>query len=185
MSPRLGNRRERAATVGLIGLLLGLGLSSGAAAGPQGRGSVRLDVPPVAQEKGLCGAASLVMVFKYWGREISQYAIAAAVGHEAGKGLRGEELRDFCEQAGFSAFLFKGELEAVKGHLRKGRPVVVAIRPRLAKLHHYIVLVGFDEASSAVLANDPQAGRLVKLSGRKFLSLWGRSNFWSLLAVPN
>lgn len=184
MSLRLGEPRGRTAAVGLIGVLLALGPIPGSAAGPQDRGSVRLDVPLVVQDKKLCGAASLAMVFKYWGREITQYAIAAAIGPEAGKGLRGEDLRDYCERAGFAAFLFKGEIEAVKDHLRKGRPVVVAIRARSTKIHHYVVLVGFDEASSAVLANDPQAGRLVRIPDRKFLSLWGRSDFWSLLAVP-
>lgn len=168
-----------------MGILLALGPLPGSVSGRQERGSVRLEVPLVAQDKKLCGAASLAMVFKYWGREITQYAVAAAIGPEGGQGLRGEDLRGYCERAGFSAFLFKGELEAVKGHLKKGRPVIVAIRPRLAKTHHYIVLVGFDEASSAVLANDPQAGRLVRIPDRKFLALWGRSDFWSLLAVPN
>ncbi len=184
MSPRLGDRRGRAAAVGLIGTLLGLGLSSGPAAGPQGHGSVHLDVPLVAQEKGLCGAASLAMIFKYWGREISQYTIAAAIGHDPGQGLRGEDLRDYSEQAGFSAFIFEGELPLIKDHLRKGRPIVVAMRSDLARIYHYLVLVGFDDASSAVLANDPQKGKLVRIADKKFLRLWGRSRAWSLLIVP-
>jgi ABC-type bacteriocin/lantibiotic exporter with double-glycine peptidase domain len=158
----------------------GWGLTAGQGA-PE---SLRLDVPIMAQEKGLCGAASLAMVFAYWGRGISQYTISSAIGHEAGKGLRGEDLRAYCEQAGFSAYLFQGELDTVRHHLRKGQPVVVAIRARSAKLYHYIVLVGFDEASSAILANDPQAGKLVRMADKKFLALWGRSKFWSLLAVP-
>ena len=141
-------------------------------------------MPIIWQEKELCGAASLAMVFKYWGREISQYAIAAGIGHKPGEGLRGEDLKDFSEQAGFSAFLFRGELDIIKDHLRKGRPVVVAIRPRRARLYHYIVLVGFDDASSAILANDPQEGKLVRIANRKFLTLWGRSKAWSLLVVP-
>lgn len=145
---------------------------------------MHLDVPLVWQEKDLCGAASLAMVFEYWGRKISQYAIADALGHEPGQGLRGEDLKDFSEKAGFSAFLFQGDLEVVKGHLRKGRPVVVAIRSKSATLYHYVVLSGFDEASSVILANDPQGGKLVKMPEKKFLSLWKRSAYWSLLIVP-
>jgi ABC-type bacteriocin/lantibiotic exporter with double-glycine peptidase domain len=154
------------------------------APGRDGAESLRLDVPVVWQEKELCGAASLAMVFGYWGREISQYAIAAGIGHKPGEGLRGEDMRDFCEQAGFSAFMFRGDLDGVKDHLRKGRPVVVAIRAKTARLYHYIVLVGFDDASSVVLANDPQEGKLVRIADRKFLALWGRSKAWSLLVVP-
>jgi ABC-type bacteriocin/lantibiotic exporter with double-glycine peptidase domain len=153
-------------------------------AGRQAPEALRLDVPLVWQEKDLCGAASLAMVFEYWGRKISQYVIANALGHEPGEGLSGEDLRAYSERSGFSAFLFQGDLKVIKDHLRKGRPVVVAIRSKSAALYHYIVLVGFDDASSVILANDPQGGKLVTMPEKKFLSLWKRSAHWSLLIVP-
>jgi uncharacterized protein YvpB len=124
------------------------------------------------------------MVFKYWGKEASQYAIMAGISHQPGKGLRGEDLKSYCEENGFQAFMYQGGLENIKENLRKGRPLIVAVRSRSAKLYHYIVLVGFDDGSSVVLANDPQGGKLKKTGYEKFLSGWKRSRYWSLLIVP-
>ena len=98
-------------------------------------------------------------------------AMMASVGAVSGNDVR-------------AAFLFQGEMAVVQSHLRKGRPVVVAVRSRSAGPFHYIVLVGFDDASSVVLANDPQRGRLVRIPYKKFLVEWQRSRQWSLLAVP-
>jgi ABC-type bacteriocin/lantibiotic exporter with double-glycine peptidase domain len=184
LSPLAGTRRgRRALTAASLAFVL-YAPGTICTAGRTGPESLHLDVPLVSQEKELCGAASLAMVFKYWGQEISQYTIADAIGREDGKGLRGEDLRDFSERSGFSAFLFEGELDGVKGHLQKGRPVVVAIRSKRARLYHYIVLVGFDDASAVILANDPRDGKLVRIAYKKFLTLWGRSKAWSLLIVP-
>ena len=154
------------------------------AAGAEPRDAIHLDVPVVRQEKELCGAASVAMVLKYWGRDISQYDVAAAVPRGAGGGIRGEDLRDYCVRAGFSAFLFRGDLAGLQAHLRKGRPIIVAIRSRSSGLYHYLVLVGFDDAASVVLANDPQRGELVRFGYKKFLAQWQRSRQWSLLVVP-
>ena len=110
------------------------------------------------------------MVFKYWGKEASQYAIMAGISHQPGKGLRGEDLKSYCEENGFQAFVYQGGLENIKEYLRKGRPLIVAVRSRSAKLYHYIVLVGFDDGSSVVLANDPQDGKLKRTGYEKFLS---------------
>lgn len=156
----------------------------GAVAGPQGQEAHYLGVPIVAQEKDFCGAASLAMVFQYWGRPISQYAIVAAIDHAPGRGLKGEDLRAYSEANGFTAITFRGDLAAAKEHLRKGRPLIVAVRSKAAGIYHYIVLVGFDDRSSVVLVNDPQRGKLKKVKSAKFLRDWDRSRFWSLLIVP-
>jgi ABC-type bacteriocin/lantibiotic exporter with double-glycine peptidase domain len=145
---------------------------------------VVLDVPFVQQEKNACGAAALAMVFKFWGKNISQYSVLKGTYNESRKGIRGEDLQAYAENNGFEAFLYGGELDHLKANVKKGRPVIVALDSGSSASFHYVVVVGYDDKASKIIVNDPQRGKLKSVPVHNFLSRWSRSRYWSLLLVP-
>jgi len=143
-----------------------------------------IDVPFIRQEKNFCGAASLAMVFKYWGKNISQYSIADEIYDKSKKGINSEILKSFSEDKGFLAFIYRGELENIKENIKKGRPLIVAVIAKAPSGFHYIVIVGFDENLSLILVNDPYSGKIKELKLQEFTKRWKKSNYWTLLLLP-
>jgi len=143
-----------------------------------------IDVPFIRQEKNFCGAASLAMVFKYWGKNISQYSIADEIYDKSKKGINSESLKSFSEDRGFLAFIYRGELENIKENIKKGRPLIVAVIAKAPSGFHYIVIVGFDENLSLILVNDPYSGKIKEVKLQKFTKRWKKSNYWTLLLLP-
>ncbi len=143
-----------------------------------------IDVPFIRQEKNFCGAASLAMVFKYWGKNISQYSIADEIYDKSKKGINSETLKSFSEDKGFLAFIYRGELENIKENIKKGRPLIVAVIAKAPSGFHYIVIVGFDENLSLILVNDPYSGKIKEVKLQKFTKRWKKSNYWTLLLLP-
>jgi predicted double-glycine peptidase len=157
-----------------------------AAAGP-----VRLDVPFVRQSKYGCGAASVAMVIQYWARTEPRLApaaadterIASALPADTRSGLSGESLQAYLERSGFSTFVFSGEMDDLRNHLAKGRPLVVCLGLRGRRPPwHFTVVTGIDD--EAVLLNDPARGKLFREDRRAFLRAWEVTHGWALLAVP-
>ena len=102
-----------------------------------GADGVWLDVPFVKQEKDGCGAASVAMVMQYWlkqqGRSdreiVDANEIHRAMSAQGGRGVYASAMKRYFEQHGFSAFPFRGEWNDLQDHLRKGRPLIVALKP--------------------------------------------------------
>src|SRR5512145_1293421 len=103
---------------------------------PAAEGSgVWLDVPFVKQEKDGCGAASIAMVMQYWfkrqNRSDSESVDAAEI-HRAlyradARGVYASAMERYFKQRGFNTFAFRGEWDDLLNHLRKGRPLIVAL----------------------------------------------------------
>lgn len=143
-----------------------------------------IDVPFIKQEKNLCGAASLAMVLRYWGENISQYFIADRIYDKSKKGIESEALRSFAEEKGFLAFIYQGEIENIKESIKKGRPLIVAVSADALSGFHYLVIVGFDEDRSLIVANDPYSEKLKEMESEEFIKRWKESNSWTLLVLP-
>jgi len=150
-----------------------------------------LDVPFVRQEKNGCGAASVAMVMQYWlkqqGRSTSESAdadeIHRALYEPAAGGVHASAMERYFQQNGFRTFSFRGEWKDLQDHLRKGRPLIVALKPSGdgASLH-YVVVAGLDSRAGIVLLNDPARRKLLKQDRSDFEKQW--SNKWTLLALP-
>lgn len=155
-------------------------------------GSQWLDVPYVQQRESTgCGSATIAMVMQYWLHQDARVDPAAAdYGHiyallspSPHVGLRGEALKAYFEEHGFSSYVFNGELRDLQNHIEKGRPLVVCLDPRVANaLFHYVVVVGVD--ASAVYFHDPARGKLLKEDLKQFQHEWKATGNWTLLAVP-
>lgn len=171
----------------ILRVWLGAWLSVSALAGSQW-----LDVPYVEQRESTgCGSASIAMVMQYWlhqGARVDPAAadagrIYALLSPSSRDGIRGQALKRYLEEHGFSTYVFNGEFSDLRNHLEKGRPLVVCLDPRGANsLSHYVVVVGID--ASAVYFHDPARGKLFKEELKRFQHEWKATGSWTLLAVP-
>ncbi len=148
-----------------------------------------VDVPIVEQEeRNDCGLSAVSMVAKYYGRPIAPADRALLLSDARSDGASARRVREVFERNGYAAFVFKGELLAdssargVLHHLKRGRPVIVAISKN-GKRHHYVVVSGYDPTKELVVIEDPRKGH-VMCPVRVFEKMWGRSGFLTLLAVP-
>jgi predicted double-glycine peptidase len=168
----------------IIGLLLTSAVLAAEASG------VWLDVPFVPQEKNGCGAAVIAMVLQYWNREQGRPAdVDANVIHRDlysrdARGVYASDLERYVQSRGFRTFVFKGTWEDLDSHLRKGRPVVVALRSGRNDLH-YVVATGLDSRQNLVLKHDPAGRKLMKQHRTEFERQWRGANSWTLLALPD
>src|SRR2546426_11825706 len=119
---------------------------------------VWLDVPFVSQEKDGCGAASIAMVMQYWfrkqagkdacapracapGESVNAAEIHRALYAPGARGVYASAMERYFKQRGFNTFAFRGEWEDLLNHLRKGRPLIVALKPPEAGAPlHYVVV---------------------------------------------
>jgi predicted double-glycine peptidase len=152
-----------------------------------------LDVPFVQQSKDGCGAASIAMVMQYWirqsHRQPSNAADAARILSELrspeAHGVYASAMERYFQQQGYRTFVFRGGWSDLEQHLRKGRPLIVALKPiENSRALHYVVVVGIDTNRNLVMFNDPAGRKLEKLDRRTFEKEWDVTENWTLLAVP-
>jgi ABC-type bacteriocin/lantibiotic exporter with double-glycine peptidase domain len=159
------------------------------AADPSG---IWIDVPFVKQEKDGCGAASIAMVMQYWqlqqGRSGNPTAeatqIQRALHSDSAHGIYASDVEQYFQQNGYVTFAFAGDWSDLKQHLKKGRPLIAALKPGSMAPLHYVVVAGLDQEGQLVLLNDPAQRKLLKEDRRRFEQEWKGSGRWTLLALP-
>lgn len=144
-----------------------------------------LEVPYIRQVKNYCGPAALTTVFRYWKKPADQHELAGQFLPFPGKGLSGSQLKELAASYNFTSYSFSGSKEAVLEHLRKGRPLIVALSSsRLLNMNHYVVLVGWDEKEQEWIVHDPADGPYRRLAAGRFLDRWSDLDNWTLLVLP-
>ena len=152
-----------------------------------------LDVPFVQQTKEGCGAASIAMVMQYWIRQSGQQPtnasdaahILSQLRSPDAHGIYASAMERYFQQQGYRTFVLRGAWSDLEQHLRKGRPLIVALRPiGNARDLHYVVVAGLDPTRNLVMFNDPAGRKLSKLDRRTFEKEWTVTGNWTLLAVP-
>jgi ABC-type bacteriocin/lantibiotic exporter with double-glycine peptidase domain len=151
-----------------------------------------LDVPFVKQEKDGCGAASIAMVMQFWrqkaGQPVAEDADALYIQKmlysSEGHGIYASDLEHYFQQRGFHTFAFAGEWADLKQHLEKGRPLIVALKPRGGAPLHFVVVTGLDWDQKIVMVNDPAQRKLLKQDQSSFEREWSSAGKWTLLALP-
>ncbi len=106
-----------------------------------------LDVPFVRQERDFCGPASLSVVLKYYGKDVSQEEIAKEVYSPKLKGALITDLRIYAQSQGFRAEVLQGDLRDIEGYTDKGIPVIILVELGgwVRSVPHYMVVVGYDD----------------------------------------
>lgn len=149
------------------------------------KGGFYLKVPYVRQVKNYCGPAALASVFRYWKRSADQHQLAAKFSPFPKKGLSGAQLKELAAGQDFVAYSFSGNSEMVLAHLRKGRPLIVALSSsKLLNLNHYVVLVGWDEEALEWIVHDPADGPYKRFEAEKLSKKWSELENWTLLVLP-
>jgi ABC-type bacteriocin/lantibiotic exporter with double-glycine peptidase domain len=157
-------------------------------AGWAAEGGVWLDVPFVRQEKNACGAASVAMLMQYWQHELRQpenadaEQIQRALYVPQAHGIYASDLEKYLNEHGYRTFAFRGTWTDLDQQLRKGRPLIVALKTGRDDFH-YVVITGLD-SQDMVLKNDPAERKLLKQDRANFEKEWNAAANWMLLAVP-
>ena len=154
--------------------------------------AVWIDVPFVRQPRDGCGAASLSMVMQYWAAQEHQPAPpasdVAAIQRQLfvpkEHGIPAASMQSYLRQNGFEAFAVSGTWQDLEQNVRKGRPLIVALRPRGQTALHYVVIDGIDVERGLVTMNDPADRKLLTQERAEFEKDWSATHNWMLLAVP-
>lgn len=154
-------------------------------------GGLWLDVPYIHQEKDGCGSAALAMVLQYWqgkGAALEKdRAEPAFIQRELYDpqlhGISALRMEGYVRDSGLDAFTFRGEWTDLRANIAKGRPLIAALKPRMAPAH-YVVIAGVSAEDTTVLLNDPERGKLVRMERGEFEKSWKRAESWTLLALP-
>jgi ABC-type bacteriocin/lantibiotic exporter with double-glycine peptidase domain len=152
--------------------------------GRASEGGVWLDVPFVRQPKEGCGAAVVWMTMQYW-----RSAVVADVGEihaviysRGQKGAPAGKVADYLTAHGFRTFQVTGAWRDLQEQIKKGRPLILCLRPQVRAPLHYVVAAGVGE--DAVWVNDPADRKLRRMERAAFEKAWARGGNWMLLAVP-
>jgi len=162
------------------------------AAAVAGLSGLWLDVPYIHQEKDGCGSASLAMVLRYWqGKNVllaQERADPARIQRELyaakPRGIYAADMERYLRESGFDVYAFRGDFSDLRAHLAKGRPLIAGLKPEGAPAH-YVVITGVDPDDAAVLVNDPERGKLLRIRRADFEKAWQGTRNWTLLAVPH
>jgi ABC-type bacteriocin/lantibiotic exporter with double-glycine peptidase domain len=159
---------------------------------PQSSTALWIDVPFVQQPREGCGAASLSMVMQYWAAQHNEHAQpgsdVAAIQRQLysprDRGIPASSMVEYLRQQGFVAIAFSGNWDDLEQQLKKGRPLIVALRPQGQSQLHYVVIDGIDTDRSLVMMNDPAERKLLTQERAGFEQDWSATHNWTLLAVP-
>jgi ABC-type bacteriocin/lantibiotic exporter with double-glycine peptidase domain len=157
------------------------------------------NISHVAQSKEYpCGYASLASVALYYqisSEQLTGDSFKKAFGK---RGLSARDLKAFGQALGLVAFAYKGDIENLKGNLRKKRPVLVLLgeSPRIANWPsytwaketagrsiggpHWVVVIGINTRTDEIIIQDPLRGCLVMSSGA-FLKSWEKKSCVAVL----
>jgi ABC-type bacteriocin/lantibiotic exporter with double-glycine peptidase domain len=173
----------------LLGWLL---LAAFVARGQTAQG-VWIDVPFVHQPREGCGAASLLMVMEYWAQQqggsvAGLHSDVAAIQHQLyvprEHGIPASSMVEYLRAQGFEVFALSGRWSDLETQLKKGRPLIVALRPAGQRELHYVVVDGIDPGRGLVMMNDPAERKLLSQERAGFEKDWSATQNWMLLAVP-
>jgi ABC-type bacteriocin/lantibiotic exporter with double-glycine peptidase domain len=151
--------------------------------------AVLLDLPVVRQTApNLCGEVALEMLTRYYNVLLTpeqEDRLTKEANQE--KGITGATLKKVLEEQGYFAVVFSGTLDrkvsGLYGHLDKRRPLIVMIQGAGPDKNHYILAVGYDEATNAIVLLDPVRGEIA-MNLINFKKVWGKVNNFTLLAMP-
>lgn len=99
-------------------------------------------------------------------------------------GIPASSMQNYLRQHGFLVFALNGHWNDLEQQLRKGRPLIVALRPQGERALHYVVIDGIDPTRGVVMMNDPADRKLLSEERAAFEKDWSATGDWMLLAVP-
>jgi tetratricopeptide (TPR) repeat protein len=141
-------------------------------------------VPFIAQTPLHCGPASLAMVLRHIGRDVSAEQLADAVFLPARGGTLQTEMLAGARRHDALSQRVPGRLDALLREVQAGHPVVVLqnLGLAIAPTWHYAVLIGFDRARDELVLRSGLTERQT-LSFTTFEHTWARGGHWAMVAL--
>jgi len=99
-------------------------------------------------------------------------------------GIPASSMQHYLQQHGFVAIAFSGDWNSIDDQLKKGRPLIVALKPQGQSQLHYVVIDGIDPVRGLIMMNDPAERKLLTQERAGFEKDWSATRNWTLLAVP-
>lgn len=132
------------------------------------------------------------MVMRYWaaqqgtapGADSDEGAIQRELFSPRDHGIAAGQVGEYLRQHGFQVFALNGSWGDLEEQLRKGRPLIAALKPRGQSELHYVVIDGIDAQRGMVTLNDPAERKLLTRERAGFENEWSATHNWMLLAVP-
>jgi len=142
-------------------------------------------VPFVAQRPNYCGPAALSSLLSFWGKPISQTAIAKAVYDRRHNATNGADLLMFARDQGMSAYTCLTSMAGIKACLRLGFPVLV-LQDLSTVDHrgHFRVVTGYNDVMRCMLVRDPNYEEIQRMPYAEFDSVWNAFGRWALIVCP-
>jgi predicted double-glycine peptidase len=177
-----------------LALLLVLPLVSFSCATPNGMKTlsgqaVLLDLPVVRQTSAnLCGEVALEMLTRYYNVPLTaEQETRLKKEADQEKGITGKTLKGVLEEQGYFVAVFPGTLDRkVSGlyhHLDLKRPLIVMIQGDGPDRNHYVLAVGYDEGTDAIVLLDPVRGEIA-MPLINFRKVWKKVDNFTMLAMP-
>lgn len=134
-----------------------------------------------------CGAATLQMVFKFYGKTHSESDLAEKLGTKKDFGTSHQAMIDLARSENFMVYeTNKATVGEIKDLVLKGIPVIVNFIEPSNDDGHYAVVVGIDD--QRVVLNDPWNGKGFKMHISDFKKRWingfGTSKQWLMTLRP-
>lgn len=146
---------------------------------------VELDsVPFYPQEIHQCGPAALAMAMNAGGIKVTPQELSPQVYLPGLSGSLQVELLSSTRRNGMLAYELSPKLEDILAEVAGGTPVLVLqnLALRWYPMMHYAVVVGYDLQRGEVILRSGLQRRQV-ISFATFEHTWGRSGYWSMLAL--
>ena len=141
-------------------------------------------VPFLAQEEFQCGPASLAMVARFAGLDLSPEALKPQVYLPERQGSLQIEMLAAARRQGLAALVIEPELAALLKQVATGQPVVVLQNLSLpwVPLWHYAVVIGYDlQAQTVTLHSGLNERMSMPLS--TFERTWARGRHWAMVVA--
>lgn len=140
-------------------------------------------VPFFPQEEYQCGPASLAGILNYYGWKISPADIAAEIFSRKAGGTLDMDMVFYARKKGLRAEKYRGTFEDLQAQIDSRRPLIVLIDQGfwVYQIHHFMVVVGYDEGS--IIVNSGKEERKF-ISRGSFSKTWEKTKFWTLRITP-
>lgn len=138
-----------------------------------------LQVKPFQETEGMCGPASLKMVFEYYGVKKTEAEIAKMCGTTKKLGTNAPSMERTAKELGFKVVIKQNSsFHDIQRWLNKKVPVIVDWFTRGRNDYtnediadgHYSVVVGLDK--KYIYLQDPELGKIRKMRKEDFLVVW-------------
>lgn len=137
-------------------------------------------IPFYPQEHYQCGPASLAGVLNFWGVREEPGEISKEIFSKSAEGTLNIDMVLYAQKKGLYALQYAGSMEDLRRNIDSGHPIIVLVDYGFSiyEADHFMVVIGYND--NGVIVNSGRE-REKFIDGKKFLNIWRKTNYWTLL----